>query len=477
LIFRLSGTEIFVGSTLAGKIWDQHVVCRDDVGEDLLYVDLHLLHEVNTPQAFDGLRAARRTVRRPELTVGTEDHNTPTVALDRDLHTPAARRQSELLRANCAEFGIPLYRLGDQRQGIVHVIAPELGLTRPGMTIVCCDSHTTTQGAFGALAIGIGTSQVEHVLATQTLSLRRPLDMAVTVSGRLPSGVTAKDLVLALIARIGTSGGQGHVIEYRGSAVSALSMEARMTLCNMSVEAGSRIGVVAPDATTFDYLRTRPGVPRGAAWDAEVAYWRTLRSDEDAVFDRGIDLDASTLGHYVSWGTNPAQSVPLDGRVPSPSDFGTVEERAAAEHALEYMDLRPGMAMRDVVVDTVFLGSCTNSRIEDLRAAADVLDGRKVAEGIRMMIVPGSAAVRSQACEEGLDRIFAAAGADFRPLAGCSMCAALNEDRLRPGQRAASTTNRNFEGRQGRGSRTHIVSPPVAAATAVLGRLAGPADL
>lgn len=466
-----------MGSTMARKIWDEHVVSRDDDGEDLLYVDLHLLHEVNTPQAFDGLRAAGRTVRRPDLTAGTEDHNTPTIALDRAPLTPAAARQAELLRTNCAQFGIPLYRLGDDRQGIVHVIAPELGLTRPGMTIVCCDSHTTTQGAFGALAVGIGTSQVEHVLATQTLPLRRPRDMAVTVSGWLPAGVTAKDLVLALIARIGTAGGQGHIIEYRGSAVTALSMESRMTLCNMSVEAGCRIGVVAPDDTTFEYLRTRPGMPTGAGWDAEVAYWRSLRSDDDAVFDREIELDASTLAPYVSWGTNPAQSVRLDGSVPAPSDFATPEERAAAERALEYMDLRPGTAMRDVVVDTVFLGSCTNSRIEDLRAAADVLAGQKVAAGVRMTIVPGSAAVRRQACAEGLDEIFAAAGADFRPLAGCSMCAALNEDRLLPGQRAASTTNRNFEGRQGRGSRTHIVSPPVAAATAVAGRLAGPTDL
>jgi 3-isopropylmalate/(R)-2-methylmalate dehydratase large subunit len=466
-----------VGLTLAQKIWRQHAVRRDDAGEDLLYIDLHLLHEVNTPQAFDGLRAAGRTVHRPDLTIGTEDHNTPTLAIDKIIQSPAARQQVALMRANCAEFGIPLYRLGDARQGIVHVIGPELGLTRPGMTIVCCDSHTTTQGAFGALAFGIGTSQVEHVLATQTLPMHRMEDMAVTVTGRLPEGVTAKDLVLALIARIGTAGGQGHIIEYRGEAVSELSMEARMTLCNMSVEAGSRAGMMAPDETTFDYLRQRPSMPQGTGWDAEVAYWQTLRSDDDAVFHQEVALDATALSPYVSWGTNPSQSVPLDGRVPAPGDFADAEEHAAAERALEYMDLRPGMAMRDVSVDTVFLGSCTNSRIEDLRAAADVLRGRRIADGIRMVIVPGSASVRSQACHEGLDGVFAEAGADFRAAAGCSMCAALNEDRLLAGQRAASTNNRNFEGRQGKGSRTHIVSPPVAAATAVAGRLASPADL
>ncbi len=466
-----------MASTLAQKIWEQHAVRRDDAGEDLLYTDLHLLHEVNTPQAFDGLRAAGRTVRRPDLTIGTEDHNTPTVAVDKVIQNPAAREQAELMRANCAEFGIPLYRLGDSRQGIVHVIAPELGLTRPGMTIVCCDSHTTTQGAFGALAFGIGTTQVEHVLATQTLPMPRQDDMAVTVTGRLPEGVTSKDLALALIARTGTAGGQGHIIEYRGEAVSALSMEARMTLCNMSVEAGARTGIVAPDETTFEYLRQRPSMPQGTDWDAEVAYWQTLCSDDDAVFHKEVELDATGLSPYVSWGTNPSQSVPLDGRVPAPADFADVEERAAAERALEYMDLRPGMAMRDVPVDTVFLGSCTNSRIEDLRAAADVLRGRRIADGLRMLIVPGSATVRRLACNEGLDRVFAEAGADFRAAAGCSMCAALNEDRLLAGQRAASTNNRNFEGRQGKGSRTHIVSPPVAAATAVVGRLASPTDL
>ncbi|WP_267244245.1 3-isopropylmalate dehydratase large subunit [Streptomyces sp. PR69] len=466
-----------MGSTLAQKIWASHVVRKGDAGDDLLYIDLQLLHEVNTPQAFDRLRAAGRTVRRPDLTLGTEDHNTPTIDIRRRIEDPEGRRQAELMRANCAEFGIPLHRLGDPGQGIVHVIAPELGLTRPGMTIVCCDSHTTTLGAFGALAFGIGASQVEHVLATQTLPMRPMKDLSVTVDGRLPAGVTAKDLVLALIAEIGTAGGQGHIVEYRGEAIAALSMEARMTLCNMSVEAGSRAGLIAPDQITFDYLADRPGMPAGDAWEEELAHWRTLRSDDDAVFDKEVVLDASALSPYVSWGTNPGQSVPLDGRVPAPGDFAGEASRAAAERALAYMDLRPGTAMRDIAVDTVFLGSCTNGRIEDLRAAAGVLRGRKVADGIHMLIVPGSARVRRQAEEEGLDRIFAQAGADFRAGAGCSMCAALNEDRLAPGQRAASTNNRNFEGRQGKGSRTHIVSPQVAAATAVAGRLAAPGDL
>ncbi|MER7409861.1 MULTISPECIES: 3-isopropylmalate dehydratase large subunit [Streptomyces] len=466
-----------MGSTLAEKVWNAHVVRRGDGGEDLLYIDLHLLHEVNTPQAFDGLRAAGRAVRRPDLTLGTEDHNIPTVAVDKPIQDPVARRQSELMRANCAEFGIPLLRIGDAQQGIVHVIGPELGLTRPGMTVVCCDSHTTTQGAFGALALGIGTSQVEHVLATQTLAMRRPRDMAVTVDGVLRPGVTAKDLVLALIAEIGTAGGQGHIVEYRGTAVDALSMEGRMTLCNMTVEAGSRAGMIAPDATTLEYLAGRPGMPRGAAWEAEAARWRALAGDPDAVFDREVVLDGAAVRPFASWGTNPAQSVPLDGAVPDPDGFATASERAAARRALEYMALAPGTAMRDVPVDAVFVGSCTNGRIEDLRAVAEVLDDRRVAAGVRMMIVPGSAAVRRQAVAEGLAEVFDRAGADFRAGAGCSMCAALNEDRLRPGERAASTNNRNFEGRQGRGSRTHIVSPAVAAATAVSGRLAAPDDL
>jgi 3-isopropylmalate/(R)-2-methylmalate dehydratase large subunit len=461
--------------TLARKTWRSHVVRRST--DDLLYIDLQLLHEVNTPQAFDRLRAAGRTVRRPDLTLGTEDHNTPTVSLQRAIADPQGRRQSELMRANCAQFGIPLHTLGEPGQGIVHVIAPEAGLVRPGMTIVCCDSHTTTLGAFGALAFGIGASQVEHVLATQTLPMRPLKDMSVTVDGTLPPGVTAKDLVLALIGQIGTAGGQGHVIEYRGEAVRALSMEGRMTLCNMSVEAGSRCGLVAPDETTFAYLKSCPGMPQGDAWDAEVAHWRSLRTDPHAVFDREVTLDAGRLSPYVTWGTNPAQCVPLDARVPDPAGCATAAEQAAAEAALAYMDLTPGTAMRDVAVDTVFIGSCTNGRMEDLRAAARVLSGRRVADGVHAIIVPGSARVREHAVAEGLDRVFAAAGADFRAGAGCSMCAALNEDRLRPGQRAASTSNRNFEGRQGKGSRTHIFSPAVAAATAVRGRLAAPADL
>ena len=466
-----------MGLTLARKTWDAHVVRRSRTGEDLLYIDLQLLHEVNTPQAFDNLRATGRRVRRPDLTLGTEDHNTPTISVEKVIEDTAGRRQSKLMRQNCAEFGIPLHRLGDRDQGIVHVIGPELGLTRPGMTIVCCDSHTTTLGAFGAIAFGIGASQVEHVLATQTLPMRRLKDMSVTVTGQLPAGVTAKDLVLALIAKIGTAGGQGHIIEYRGKAISALSMEARMTLCNMSVEAGSRAGMVGPDGTTFEYLRTRPGMPQGADWNAEVAHWRSLRTDEDAVFDKAVQLDGSALSPYVSWGTNPGQSVPLDGIVPDPAEFADAQERAAAVRALDYMSVAPGTAMRDIAVDKVFVGSCTNGRIEDLRAVAEVLRGRRVADELHMLIVPGSMAVRRQAVDEGLDRVFAEAGADFRVVAGCSMCCGLNEDRLFAGQRAASTSNRNFEGRQGKNARTHIVSPPVAAATAVAGRLAAPADL
>ncbi len=471
-----------MGATLAQKIWASHVVPSDGAQEDLLYVDLHLLHEVNTPRAFDDLRAAGREVRRPDLTLATEDHNTPTTGLARSLAQadpaePAARRQAKAIRANCAEFGIPLLRLGDPAQGIVHVISPELGLVRPGMVVVCCDSHTSTLGAFGALAFGIGTRQVEHVLATQTLPMTRPTDMLVEIAGRLPAGVSAKDLVLALIAQIGPAAGAGSVIEYRGEAVRAMSMEARMTLCNMSIEAGSRAGMVAPDEVTFDYLAGRPAALAGSDWDREVAYWRTLGSDDDARFDRRIVFDCSSVGPYASWGTNPAQSIPLDGRVPDPGDLDLPDERVAAERALRYMGLTAGTAMRDIAVDTVFVGSCTNGRIEDLRAAAEVLRGRRVADGVHMMIVAGSMAVRGQALAEGLDRVFTEAGADFRSGAGCSMCCGLNPDRLRADQRAASTSNRNFEGRQGKGSRTHLVSPAVAAATAVVGRLAAPADL
>ncbi|RYF61610.1 MAG: 3-isopropylmalate dehydratase large subunit [Comamonadaceae bacterium] len=465
-----------MGKTLAEKVWGAHVV-RRAVGEpDLLYIDMHLLHEVNTPQAFDGLRASGRTVRRPDLTLGTEDHNTPTVAVDKEIVDPAAREQVSLMRKNCAEFGIELFRLGEEHQGIVHVIGPELGLSHPGSTIVCCDSHTATQGAFGALAFGIGTSQVEHVLATQTLPMGRLKNMAVTVNGSLPEGVTAKDLILAVIARVGTAGGQGHIIEYRGQAIEELSMEGRMTVCNMSVEAGSRAGMIAPDEKTFEYLHGRPAAPTGDAWDAEVAYWRTLFSDDDAVFDKEVVIDASTLTPFVSWGTTPAQAAPLGDPVPHPDQFPDPVERAAVQRAQAYMDITPGRPVRGLPVDVVFIGSCTNSRIEDLREVARVLDGRKVAPGVELMIVPGSMKVRQQAIDEGLNEVFEAAGAGLR-FAGCSMCAALNEDRLTPGQRAASTNNRNFEGRQGKGSRTHIVSPAVAAATAVAGRLAAPADL
>ncbi|OUS89619.1 3-isopropylmalate dehydratase large subunit [Rhodococcus sp. NCIMB 12038] len=465
-----------MGKTLAEKVWDAHIVRREEGEPDLLYIDMHLLHEVNTPQAFDGLRASGRTVRRPDLTLGTEDHNTPTVAVDKEIVDPAAREQVSLMRKNCAEFGIELFRLGEEHQGIVHVIGPELGLSHPGSTIVCCDSHTATQGAFGALAFGIGTSQVEHVLATQTLPMARLKNMAVTVNGSLPEGVTAKDLILAIIARVGTAGGQGHIIEYRGQAIDELSMEGRMTVCNMSVEAGSRAGMIAPDEKTFEYLRGRPAAPTGDAWDAEVAYWRTLFSDGDAVFDKEVVIDASTLTPFVSWGTTPAQAGPLGDPVPHPDQFPDPIERAAVERAQDYMNITPGRPVRGLPVDVVFIGSCTNSRIEDLRDVARVLDGRTVAPGVELMIVPGSMKVRQQAIDEGLNEVFEAAGAGLR-FAGCSMCAALNEDRLAPGQRAASTNNRNFEGRQGKGSRTHIVSPAVAAATAVAGHLAAPADL
>lgn len=463
--------------TLAGKIWRDHVVPAGHAEDDLLYIDLHVLHEVNTPQAFDGLRAGGRSVRRPDLTLATEDHNTPTGDAATSSGDRAGLRQRELIRANCEEYGIPLYRLGDPGQGIVHVIVPELGMVRPGMTVVCCDSHTTTLGAFGALAFGIGTGQVEHVLATQTLRVRRPRDLVVEVTGALPAVTTAKDLALALIAQIGTGGGQGHIVEYRGAAVRALSMEGRMTLCNLTVEAGSRAGVIAPDEVTVAYLSGREGMPTGRELRDLEGTWATLRTDPAAVFDTVVELDASQVGPRVTWGTTPAQSVPMSGNVPRREDFDTASGWLAAERSLDYMGLRPGQPLHDVAVDTVFVGSCTNGRIEDLRQVAAVLDGRKVAPELRMLIVAGSAAVRRRAVEEGLDRIFDAAGADFRPGAGCSMCCALNEDRLQPGERAASTSNRNFEGRQGRRSRTHLVSPLTAAATAVAGHLADPRDL
>jgi 3-isopropylmalate/(R)-2-methylmalate dehydratase large subunit len=465
-----------MGRTLAQKVWADHVVRHAEGEPDLLYIDLHLVHEVTSPQAFDGLRSSGRAVRRPDLTLATEDHNVPTKDIMLPIVDPISRAQVDALRANCAEFGVPLYSLGSVEQGIVHVVGPQLGLTQPGMTVVCGDSHTSTHGAFGALAFGIGTSEVEHVLATQTLPLKPFKTMAITVDGTLPPGVTAKDITLAVIATIGTGGGQGYVLEYRGSAIRDLSMEGRMTLCNMSIEAGARAGMVAPDDTTFEYLKGRPRAPQGADWDAAVAYWKTLPTDADATFDAEVVIDASSLAPFVTWGTNPGQGLPLSGSVPSPADAKDEVDRAAIERALEYMDLTPGMPLRGISVDTVFVGSCTNGRIEDLRAVAAVLDGRKVASSVRMMIVPGSVRVKQQAEAEGLDAIFTASGADWRD-AGCSMCLAMNPDKLAPGERSASTSNRNFEGRQGPGGRTHLVSPAVAAATAVSGHLASPADL
>ena len=465
-----------MGRTLPEKVWEAHVVRRADGEPDLLYIDLHLVHEVTSPQAFDGLRATGRPVRRPDLTLATEDHNVPTMNIDQPIADPISRAQVDALRRNCAEFGVPVYSLGSVEQGIVHVVGPQLGLTQPGMTVVCGDSHTSTHGAFGALAFGIGTSEVEHVLATQTLPLKPFKTMAITVEGDLPAGVTAKDIILAVIARIGTGGGQGYVLEYRGSAIRALSMEGRMTVCNMSIEAGARAGMVAPDETTFAYLQGREHAPTGADWDAAVDYWSSLRTDADAVFDAEVVIDATTLSPFVTWGTNPGQGLPLSASVPSPDDASDEVERIAIERALEYMDLTPGTPLRDIGVDTVFVGSCTNGRIEDLRAAADVLRGRRVADGVRMLVVPGSVRVRLQAMSEGLDRVFVDAGAEWRE-AGCSMCLAMNPDKLAPGERSASTSNRNFEGRQGPGGRTHLVSPQVAAATAVIGRLAAPADL
>ncbi|MER8187480.1 3-isopropylmalate dehydratase large subunit [Kitasatospora sp. NPDC094015] len=465
-----------MGRTLAEKVWDDHVVRRAEGEPDLLYIDLHLLHEVTSPQAFDGLRLAGRKVRRTDLTIATEDHNTPTLDIDKPIADPVSRVQLETLRRNAAEFGVRIHSLGDIEQGVVHVVGPQLGLTQPGTTVVCGDSHTSTHGAFGALAFGIGTSQVEHVLATQTLPLAPFRTMAITVEGELPDGVTAKDLILAVITKIGTGGGQGYVLEYRGSAIRSLSMEARMTICNMSIEAGARAGMIAPDRTTFDYLEGRPHAPKGEDWDAAVAYWETLATDEDAVFDHEIFIDAAQLTPFVTWGTNPGQGAPLGAEVPDPASFADPQERTAAENALAYMGLEAGTPLREVAVDAVFVGSCTNGRIEDLRAAAAVLEGRTIADSVRMLVVPGSVRVALQAVEEGLDKVFTAAGAEWRH-AGCSMCLGMNPDQLAPGERCASTSNRNFEGRQGKGGRTHLVSPQVAAATAVLGRLAAPADL
>ena len=464
------------GKTLSQKVWDRHVVRSADGEPDLLFIDLHLVHEVTSPQAFDGLRMAGRTVRHPELTVATEDHNVPTVDIDQPIADPVSRTQIQTLRSNCDEFGVRLYPMGDPGQGIVHVIGPEKGLTLPGMTVVCGDSHTSTHGAFGALAFGIGTSEVEHVLATQSLPQQRPGTLAVTVDGTLPEGSTAKDVILAIIGRLGTGGGIGSIIEYRGEVIRGLSMEGRMTVCNMSIEAGARAGLIAPDDTTFEYLQGRDHAPSGSDWDAAVADWLTLATDDDAVFDREIVLDGADIVPHVSWGTNPGQVMRMDSTIPDPDLFEEPSQREAASRALDYMGLTAGTHIRDVSVDTVFIGSCTNGRIEDLRAVADVARGRRVANGMRTLVVPGSWAVKAEAEAEGLSEVLIEAGFDWRE-PGCSMCLAMNPDKLAAGERCASTSNRNFEGRQGRGGRTHLVSPAVAAATAIAGRFATPADL
>ena len=463
--------------TLAEKVWDDHLVVKGDNGEpDLIYIDLHLVHEVTSPQAFDGLRSEGRPLRRLDLTIATEDHNTPTWDIDKPIADLTSRTQIETLRRNAAEFGVRLHSLGDAEQGIVHVVGPQLGLTMPGITVVCGDSHTSTHGAFGAMAFGIGTSEVEHVMATQTLPLKPFKTMAINVEGTLRPGVTAKDIILAVIAKIGTGGGQGYVLEYRGSAIRALSMEGRMTICNMSIEAGARAGMVAPDETTFAYLEGRPHAPKGQDWDDAVAYWRTLPSDEGATFDAEVFIDADELEPFVTWGTNPGQGSSLSAAVPDPAAFADPNERAAAERALEYMALTPGTPLKAVPVDAVFMGSCTNSRIEDLRAFASIIKGKKKADGVRVMVVPGSARVRLEAEAEGLDQVIKDFGAEWR-FAGCSMCLGMNPDQLAPGERCASTSNRNFEGRQGKGGRTHLVSPLVAAATAIRGTLSSPSDL
>lgn len=465
-----------MGKTLSEKVWDEHVVRSAEGEPDLLYIDLHLIHEVTSPQAFDGLRLSGRTVRRPDLTLATEDHNVPTLDWDKPIVDPISRTQVDTLRKNADEFGVRLHSLGDVEQGIVHVVGPQLGLTQPGMTIVCGDSHTSTHGAFGAIAFGIGTSEVEHVLATQTLPQARPKTMAVTVNGSLPDGVTAKDLVLSLITHTGTGGGQGYIVEYRGPAIEKLSMEGRMTVCNMSIEWGAKAGLIAPDQTTFDYIQGKPEAPQGADWDAAVEHWTSLRTDDDAEFDQEVVIDASEMTPFVTWGTNPGQGASLSASVPDPESFDNSSDQFAARKALDYMGLEAGTPLREVKVDTVFVGSCTNGRIEDLRLAASILEGRSVAAETRLLVVPGSVRVRLQAEAEGLDQVFTDAGAEWRG-AGCSMCLGMNPDQLAPQERSASTSNRNFEGRQGKGGRTHLVSVPVAAATAVRGTLSSPADL
>ena len=463
--------------TLAEKLWDDHVVVKGEDGQpDLIYIDLHLIHEVTSPQAFDGLRVADRPLRRVDLMIATEDHNTPTLNITKQIEDPTSRLQIETLRNNVKEFGVRAHPLGDKEQGIVHVVGPQLGLSMPGITVVCGDSHTSTHGAFGALAFGIGTSEVEHVMATQTLPLKPFKTMAINVEGELRPGVTAKDIILAVIAKIGTGGGQGYVLEYRGSAIRSLSMDGRMTMCNMSIEAGARAGMVAPDETTFEYVKGRDHAPKGADWDAAVEYWKTLPTDEGAVFDKEVFIDASELEPFVTWGTNPGQGVLLSENVPDPAQIADPNERAAAERALEYMDLAAGTPMKEIPVDAVFMGSCTNSRLDDLREFASIIKGKKKAEGVRLMVVPGSARVRLEAEAEGIDKIVEEFGGEWR-FAGCSMCLGMNPDQLEPGERCASTSNRNFEGRQGKGGRTHLVSPLVAAATAIRGTLSSPWDL
>ena len=462
--------------TLSQKVWDAHVVSQAAGEPDLLFIDLHLVHEVTSPQAFDGLRLAGRGVRHPELTIATEDHNVPTENTNLEIADPVSRKQVQTLRNNCAEFGITLHPMNTPGQGIVHIIGPEQGLTLPGMTVVCGDSHTSTHGAFGALAFGIGTSEVEHVLATQTLPQAAAKTLAINVEGDLPVGSTAKDIILAILGRIGTGGGIGHIAEYRGSAIRALSMEGRMTVCNMSIEAGAKAGLIAPDQVTFDYLEGRDHAPKGAAWDEAVAYWKTLPTDEGATFDKEVTLDAAEIFPHVSWGTNPGQVAPITASVPDPASFEDPTERNAAERALEYMGLTAGQPLKEVAVDTVFIGSCTNGRIEDLRAVAEVAKGRRVSSGMRTLVVPGSWRVKEQAEAEGIDKVLTEAGFDWRD-PGCSMCLAMNPDKLAVGERSASTSNRNFEGRQGRGGRTHLVSPAVAAATAIAGHFATPEDL